>query len=553
MTLSEALKLARRWWWILIIGPVVGALAAYFISEAMTPIYRATATLLIQQSQVPGAQNYQDLLAAQQQTTTYSHLLSTSPVLDAAAKELGIAGGSDAIKKQISVSPVPNTQLVTVSVRDPIPERAATIANTVVSVFIEQTKQQQSSITGSSLKEIQQNLDQAKKQIDDTAAQIAQLEATPNSGVVNQAQITGLQQQLSQFQTNYGSLLEAQQNMAIAQAQVGVQTSVAEPAKAPTSPVEPRVMVNTALGGLLSFLMAIGLVALVGYFDNTIKTSEDLRETTGGAALGSIPITSNLGPNVILQHPRSAASEGFRALRTNLQFVTSDEKLKVLAITSIRPAEGKSTVSANLALVLAQGGERVLLVDADLRKPRQHHQFAGLNNRVGLTNLLRGTHYDVADVVQHTGVPNLRVVTSGPLPGSPADTLYVPRMRQVLAELKQDADIVLVDTPPLGVSDPITVAGIVDGVLLVVGSGRNRKHELVSALERIGLSGAPVVGVVLNRVNMEGEGYYYDYPSDSDIMADSSEASPVKSVSSPVSSSRRFWARLSRSAQAGKR
>ncbi len=552
MTLSDALKLARRWWWILVIGPVVGALAAYFVSEAMTPIYRATATLLIQQSQTPGTQNYQDLLAAQQQTSTYSHLLVTSPVLDETAKQLGITGGSDAIKKKISVSAVSNTQLITVSVVDPIPARAATIANTIVSVFIEQTKQQQSTITGSSLQEIQQNLNQAKKQIDDTAAQIAQLQATPNSGAVNQAQISGLQQQLSQFQSTYGSLLEAQQNMAIAQAQIGVQTSVAEPAKAPKSPVKPRVVLNTALGGMLSLLVAIGMVAMIGYLDNTIKTSEDLRETIGGGALGSIPVTSNLGPSTILQHPRSAASEGFRALRTNLQFAMADKNIKVIGVTSIRPAEGKSTVSASLALVLAQGGQRVLLIDADLRKPRQHHQFASVNNRVGLTNLLRGTHSNPAEVIQQTEIPNLRVLTSGPLPANPADTLYAPRMRQVLNDLKQEADVILLDTPPLGVSDPIIVAGLVDGMLLVVGSGRSRKNELAAALERIGLSGAPVVGVILNRVDMEGEGYYYYYRSDKESAAEPPESLPAQRDGKPASS-RRFWVRPSRSAPVEKR
>ena len=431
MTLSDALKVARRWWWILVLGPIVGALVAYLISQALTPIYEATTIILVQQSATPGTQNYQDLLAAQQQASTYSRLVSSGPVLDEAANQIGIVGGGDSIKKHLSVSLIQGTQLLSVSVSDPIPSRAAEIANTVAAVFIDQNEQQLSNVTGSGLQEIQQNLDQAKNQIDETTAQIAQLEATPVTGTVEQTRITSLKQQLSEFQATYGTLLEAQQRMSIAQTQVGAQTRVVDPAKPPKSPIRPRVTLNVALGGMLSLLLATGIVGLVGYYDNTIKTSEDLRRLIGAGALGSIPTTANFGTKTILMHPRSAASEGFRALRTNLQFAMANHHIKVITITSIRPGDGKSTTAASLALVLAQAGQRVVLVDADLRKPRQHRLFSGLNNTSGLTNLLRGSKIDQVDILQQTEIASLRVLTSGPLPANPSDSLDSPRMREV--------------------------------------------------------------------------------------------------------------------------
>ena len=333
--------------------------------------------MLVQQSQTPGVQNYQDLLASQQQTTTYSKLVTTRPILSEAATKLGLSG-PDAISKEITVASVSNTQLVTVSVSDPNPKRAADIANMVSTVFIEQTKAKQAAITGNSLTEIQNNLDQAKQQVDDTEAQIAQLRATPSAGTSNQDRITSLQQQLSQYQATYGSLLQAQQQMAIANSQLGAQISVAEEAVAPTAPVSPRVKLNTALGGVLGLMLAFGLVALLGYLDNTVKTSDDVRLLTGSGAIGLVPTTANLSTETVLRHPRNAATEGFRALRTNLQFAIADKDVKTLAITSNRPGDGKTTLAANLAMVAAQGGQRVVLIDADLRKPRVHRQFKGL-------------------------------------------------------------------------------------------------------------------------------------------------------------------------------
>ena len=137
MTLSEAAKLARRWWWILIVVPLIGGSVAFLVSQLMTPIFRSTTILLIQQSQTSGSQNYQDLLASQQQTGTYSRWITTTPILDAAAKNAGVGGGAEAIKKHVSVSPISDTQLVSVSVTDPSPSRAAGIANSIASVFID--------------------------------------------------------------------------------------------------------------------------------------------------------------------------------------------------------------------------------------------------------------------------------------------------------------------------------------------------------------------------------------------------------------------------------
>lgn len=554
MTIADALKLARRWWWILVVCPLFTAVAAYLASSAMTPIYRASATLLVQQSQTPGVQNYQDLLASQQQTSTYSKLVTTRPVLTEAAKRLGLSG-PQAIEKHVGVTSVNNTQLLTISVRDPNPERAAAVANMVATVFIEQIKAKQEAITGNSLTEIQNNLDQAKKQIDDTEAQIAQLKAGSDSGSSNEAQIAALQQELSQYQSTYGSLLQAQQQMAIANSQIGAQISVAEQADPPKTPASPRVKLNTAFGGVLGMMLGLALVALLGYLDNTVKTSDDVRLLTGAGAIGAVPATPDLSTDVVIHQARSAATEGFRALRTNLQFATNGKDVKTLAVTSTRPGDGKSTLAASLAVVVAQAGQRVVLIDCDLRKPRVHRQFKGLQNRIGLTNALQGSRRSARDLLQKTEVPGLQVLTSGPLPTSAPDTLYSPSLPSVLEDLNEEADLIIVDTPPIAVSDPFIVSAVVDGVLLVAYAGRTRRNEITTALERLKLSGTPVVGVILNRVNLVGEEYYYYYRSYYETDADQrSTAASTRAENSARDSdpARRLNLRPWRSAATGK-
>ena len=552
MTISDVFTIVRRWWWIVVVAPLAGGVAAFLVSQWLPPTYRATTILLIQQTQNPGTQNYQDLLASQQQTGTYSRWIVTTPILDAAATKSGVVGGSEAIKKKISVSPITNTQLVSVSITDHSAAQAAMIANAIADVFIEQTRNQQSTVTGTSLQEIQRNIDQVKQQVDDTAAQISRLQATPDTSAVNQTQISSLQQQLSQFQATYGSLLQAQQQMAIAQAQLGAQVSVLEPASAPLHRESPRVMLNTALGGAFGLILALGMIGILGYLDNTVKVSEDLRPIIGAGALGSIPATDNLSTMDMLNRPRSAATESFKALRTNLQFAVAGKNVSSLAVTSVRPEDGKSSSSANLAIAIAQGGQRVILVDADLRKPSQHRQFSGISNQVGLTNLLRGTHDQLSDVLQDTQIPGLRVLASGPIPTNPPDVLDSPSMREIVSQLREEADFVIFDTPPIELSDPLIIAGLVDGVLLVVSSGRIRKNDLMAATERLGLTGVLIVGVVLNRVETQG-GHYYTYRSDVEIDDIPVQEDPVRPLDSDVTPERRLTLRGWRSTSAQKR
>ena len=213
---------------------------------------------------------------------------------------------------------------------------------------------------------------------------------------------------------------------------------------------------------------------------------------------------------ITLTNPKSPVSESYRTLRTNIQFASVDEQLNTIMVTSTGPSEGKSTTIANLAIVTAQGEKRTLLVDADLRKPTVHHSFE-LQNRKGLTTFLAGQD-QLKDIVQETAMPNLHVVTSGPIPPNPAELLASKAMERFIAEAASTYEQVLFDSPPvIAVTDAQILASKLDGVILVVDSGNTNKDVAVKAKTLLTNVKARLLGVVLNNKKMQGDSYYYYY------------------------------------------
>ena len=212
---------------------------------------------------------------------------------------------------------------------------------------------------------------------------------------------------------------------------------------------------------------------------------------------------------IVHDQPKSPIAEAYRTLRTNIQYARVDGELKVLLFTSAGPGEGKSTVAANSAVALAQAGHRVVLVDCDLRKPVQHHVFK--LNKKGLTNCLVGES-PVLELLQETEVPNLRVLTSGPIPPNPAELLGSSRMDTALAALKEVVDYLVLDCPPvIAVTDACVLARKADGVFLVLDADQVRPEMAQKAKELLVNAQATIAGVILNRAEIESEHSYYYY------------------------------------------
>jgi protein-tyrosine kinase len=221
-------------------------------------------------------------------------------------------------------------------------------------------------------------------------------------------------------------------------------------------------------------------------------------------------MTENLDELITVSEPRSPISEAYRTLRTNLDFASLDQTLKTLVVTSAGVGEGKSTTLANLAVVSAEAGRKVILVDADLRRPTLHQLF-GLGNDKGLTTVIMDESSLASPPLQKTGIAGLWVLTSGPLPPNPADLMGSRRMEEVIAALAQQADQVFFDTPPVvAVTDAAVLATKVDGVLLVVSAGKTRRDYARTAVQRLEQINARLVGTVLTNVQMGAgfQGYY---------------------------------------------
>ncbi|MGH9055523.1 MAG: CpsD/CapB family tyrosine-protein kinase, partial [Acidimicrobiales bacterium] len=247
---------------------------------------------------------------------------------------------------------------------------------------------------------------------------------------------------------------------------------------------------------------------------DTITTKEDLdRQQPGLPVLGLIPAMpgrlATTAP-VAAKHPHSSAAEAYRSLRTSVQFLALDEPVKVVQVTSPRTAEGKTTTVANLALTLAAAGQKVIVVDCDLRRPRLH-ELLGSQNKVGFTSVLTGQTPISAALQPVANHEHLFLLSSGERPPNPAELLSSPRTSEILLAVRRMADIVLVDCPPvLPVTDSVLISAQVDTMLVVVSSGLTSAKDLSRALEVLAQVDAPVSGVVLNAVPVNA-GYRYSY------------------------------------------
>jgi capsular exopolysaccharide synthesis family protein len=274
------------------------------------------------------------------------------------------------------------------------------------------------------------------------------------------------------------------------------------------------------LSAAIAFVISAGAAYLLDYLDDTLKSPEEITQVLDLPVIGYISefdSSENYGAYVAKQ-PRSAVAEAFRSLRTDIEFAGVDTPLKTIYVSSTSMSEGKTSIAANLAVILAQSGKNVVLLDADLRKPNVHRKL-GLTNKKGLSDVFR-SKYDIYEVSVNWRDGNIVVITSGDIPSNPSELLSSNKMDQVLASLGNVADVVVIDGPPFLVTDATILASKVDGVLFVVRYGHTRKKIAQEAIKRLRRSDAKVLGVVMNRVPRGAEdlyglyNYYHEYYED---------------------------------------
>jgi non-specific protein-tyrosine kinase len=509
LELKEYILPLRKWWWLILAATLVATVSSFLVTRQQAAIYQTRTTVMIGNSiNNPNPTGY-DYYQAQQLATTYADIVKRDNVRLATMAALGLSW-----LPRYSARTVPNTQLIEITVTDTDPPRAQAVARELVTQLIALSPSADNGDTQKRRAFINGQLNDLEAKIQETQVEIAKKQEdlanlfSARQIADAQTQIAGLQNKLGTLQANYAALLSN-----TAQGALNV-INIIEQAALPIIPIGPNKAATILLAATIGFILAAGAAYLLEYLDDTMKNPDDVQKALGITTLGAVPVMKvEVGNELsVLTQSQSPASEAYRVLRTNLQFAEVERRLDTLLITSPTPGEGKSITAANLAAALAQGGRRVILVDADLHRPRLHRIFS-LRNNTGLTTaLINDTSGNLDDILQDTPVSGLHVLTSGPLPPNAAELLGSTRMRELLADLHTRSDIIVIDSPPVtALSDAAVLATQTDGVLLVLDAGHTRREVAKRAMDALGRVNARVIGALLNRMPGSGLGYYYYY------------------------------------------
>ena len=516
-----------KYWWLLALATVVAMISSFIVTSQQPPVYQARTTMVIGRAVYEANPNSADFYLNQQLASFYADLANRGPIRSATMSNLGIEWLPEYI-----VRPLPNSQLIEIAVTDTSPIRAQAVANELANQLILQTPgnpdqqdeerrifiEEQLQSLEESISETQDEIQQKQSELEDltSARQIAD----------TQQEILLLESKLTTLQTNYSNLL--------ANTTEGARNTltIIEPASLPSSPVGPDRLMIILLSSIIAFTIAAGAAYLLDYLDDTFSSSEQI---TSILKLPVIGVIANVGNNnhgiYVNEEPNSPVAESFRVLRSNLEFANIDNPLKIILVSSSGVGDGKSFVAVNLAMIFALAGKKVLLMDADMRKPKIH-QYLGISNDNGLSDFFLGNK-DFYSVFSSSPDGKIGVITAGNPPPNPAEIMVSKKMDLLLENIRKLTDIVIIDGPPLLLADSITLSKKVDGTLLVIRYGISRRGATTSAMKQLNHSGANVLGVVFNNAPINREGYsgWYNYYKEYSADLSSSNGNPTPHTS----------------------
>jgi succinoglycan biosynthesis transport protein ExoP len=494
--------LRRRFYWI-VACVVLFSAAAVGYSVVQHKQYTATAQLLVLPSNgiaLPGSSAQQAISPTD--VLTELQLLTTAPVKDKVQRELGSV-------PNVTASEVGQTNVIAVAATAKSPTLAAKIANAYANAFVAY----QQTTSSATLTAAEQQL---QTEIAAVAAQLASLQSSastsPNSSSSAQSNAAQISALAGQEATLNEELATLQVNGAASTGGVQVVT----PAKAPTSPSSPKPVRDGIIAAIIGLLVGMAIALLAEHFDDAVYSKEEASKLAGGVpVLGMIPRIGSWkrrGDTVLatVDSRNSSVAEAYRSVRTSLQFAGHDGEMKTILVTSPSAGEGKTSTIANLGVVLAQAGQRIVIVSCDLRRPRLG-QFYDHPESPGFTSVILGqaTLGDALKPVE--GIGNLFFLGSGDVPPNPTELLSSAAAREIFTKLRQAFDIVLLDSPPLlPVTDSVILSRMADATLLVVAAGETKRNQVEEAAEMLAQVDAARVGVLLNEVEVGGRYGYRD-------------------------------------------
>ncbi len=326
----------------------------------------------------------------------------------------------------------------------------------------------------------------------------------------NERILTKLKRKFLVNEKIYSYLLEKRSEVAIAKASTINQNRIVDSAIIPEKPIKPKRKLIVIVGGIVGLIMGIFIAFLRAFFNDKVESKEDIENATSVPIVASIPhISKDSNELVVLKSPKSVVSESFRAFRSNLQFMAKKKSGYVVALTSTISAEGKTTVTVNLAAIISLTGKRVVILNLDMRKPTLHEKFK-LPNSKGMSTLLTNSS-SLDEVIQNSGYENLDVITSGPIPPNPGELIESDEFEETIERLKSMYDIVILDTPPIGlVADARTILNYCDVSLYVLRYSYSKK-EFIDNINRLKSEDIKGLGIVFNDIKASKKGYGYGY------------------------------------------
>jgi len=518
MNLNRILSIFLKWWWLLLGAAALAGISSYLAVSRQAPVYQARTVLVLGSTFENPNPSGNELNLGQQLAATYASIANMRIVRDETMAVLGL----DALPAYVART-LPNSQLLEIVVTDSNPQRAQAVANELANQLIRRSPtapqpedEEREAFVNQQLASLQANIEQTESELE---AKRLELEGAFSARDIErlEREVATLEDKHRTLQANFSSLLANTGRGAINT------LSIIEPASLPTRPIGPARAMTVLTAATIGLVLAAGAALFLDYLDDTVRTEADVAAITDIPVLPGIPDFGDVSEGrrlVMRTDALSLTAETFRALHTAIRTSPGAHALRTLLVTSPRPNEGKSLISANLALTMAQGGYRVLLIDGDLRRPMQHKLF-GLPNALGFANLLQPwvigasaeeVRRELHQLMRPQPEPGLFVLTSGRHKDAHAGTFSFRTIQAILDAVSAEYDYVILDSPPvLAMADAVILGSQVDSVLLITSAGSIRRGDLREAIKRMRETTAHILGIALNRLDPSKNNYYTYY------------------------------------------
>lgn len=506
MDLKKIIFPLHKWWWLLILATVAAAGASYLATRNEPIVYQARTTLMIGGTINDPNPSTSEFALGEQLAAAYADIASRELVRQATMAKLGVTRLPDYIARAL-----PKTQIMEIIVSDRDPRRAQQVANELANQLIQLSPTNLDQEEQNRLNFVNQQLDIIEARLNETESQIETLKLQLGS-LDSVQEITNTQNQISALQTVLNTLHNTYANLLASTNQGAINSlTVIEPAALPTRPLENNQLLTIAISAVVGLALALSAAYLLEYIlDTSLKFPEDVEQVYQKEILGNFFALSWLKrrktPVLLTEDAYHPHAEAYRTLKTNLLLMAKQDGMSTVLVSSPEKQKGKSQLAANLAVSLASGNKKVVLMDADLRIPNLHPLF-DLPNDQGLGELLT-EQASLEEVLHPVRDGKLTVITAGVAPHDLLERLDTPKLDEIFFQLKEMADIIIVDGPPFFVADTSILASKVDGLLVVVRPGFSKKAAAVNMASQIARAHAKLLGIVLNNIPGWGGAYY---------------------------------------------